>query len=585
MNSNKTRRLILSPWFQLRWGNRFFLMADQNTKNQFDNTKGGSRISTSVRGSLLGLGGDIICFPHDEIVQTEHGPRTIGSIVDERSQIRVWSFDTNTGKSSLKRITGWHRNPDSDIVRVRLSDGSSFRCTPDHKIWTRDGWVRAIELRSHHVLPRFSQDGTRTPTLVEFAGHAESTYCVTVADNNTFVVGSGDVIVSNCIDDPHNTETEKVVETDADRNLVENWFKEIRGTRLNDPKQSAIVVVMQRLHQRDLSGVILDGEEKYTHLMIPMEFDSSRRVYTVVLPQYDDPEPWTDPRTHDGELMWPERFGPAEIARMKTALGVYMAAGRLQQSPVPKGGGIVQRDWWQPWDMEEARKYGLEWQPNRKEFPPFELVVASLDTSFGEKQENDFNALTVWGIWIDRNRNRRAMLAFGWNKRLPLHGRVIVPNPGEDQVNFKARQKLEWGLVELVADTCKRYKVQRLLIENKARGYDVAMEINRLYARENWGVELLNPQGDKVSRTHSVVPLFTDNAIWAPDTAWADAVITQCANFPKDDHDDMHDTVTQFLDWARRNGLLVRADEMASALEDDMQLPKTDRSVAAQYGV
>lgn len=451
-NSNTMRRLLLSPWYQKYWGDRFDLQEDQNLKSNFANTKGGVRLSTSVGGSLLGLGGSAVV-----------------------------------------------------------------------------------------------------------------------------------------VDDPHNVETEKVIETDADRKKVASWFQEVRSTRLNDPKKSAIVVIMQRLNEGDISGVILDSdEEDWTHLMIPMEFDESRRCTTIVLPQYEyegEPQPWTDPRTKDGELMWPERFGRIEVERMKGIMGPFNAAGRLQQSPVPKGGGIIMRDWWQLWDQQEAMRYGLEWNGAIKEFPPFELVVGSLDTSYGEKQENDFNAMTVWGIWIDRNRNRRAMLMFSWNKRLKLNGRVIAQMPNEAKVNYMARQKEEWGLIEWVADTCKRYKVQRMLIEDKTRGRDVANEINRLYARENWGVELVNPVKDKVSRTHSVVPLFTDNVIWAPNTKWAEAVITQCATFPKGAHDDMVDSTTQWLIWARENGILNRADEASAALEDEMRPKQHDGGIAQMYGV
>ena len=214
-----------------------------------------------------------------------------------------------------------------------------------------------------------------------------------------------------------------------------------------------------------------------------------------------------------------------------------------------------------------------------------ELVVGSLDTSYGEKQENDFNALTIWGIWLDRARNRRAMLMYGWAKRLPLHGRVISASPGEIKVQFQQRQQEEWGLVEWVADTCKRYRVKRLLIEDKTRGRDVAQEINRLYARENWGVELIVPDRDKVSRAHSIVPLFTDNAIWAPDTKWSDAIITQCATFPRAAHDDYVDSVTMFLNWARDGELLVRADEMTAAIEEEQRYRPQVQSVADSYGV
>ena len=131
------------------------------------------------------------------------------------------------------------------------------------------------------------------------------------------------------------------------------------------------------------------------------------------------------------------------------------------------------------------------------------------------------------------------------------------------------------------------------MIEDKSRGVDVANEINRLYVRENWGVELVNPVGDKVSRAHSVVPMLADNRVWAPAgassngffTKWAEDVIHQASMFPKADHDDLVDSMTQFLIWARENEILIRADEMSAMLEDEMAYKGPQQSVAQQYGV
>jgi predicted phage terminase large subunit-like protein len=145
-------------------------------------------------------------------------------------------------------------------------------------------------------------------------------------------------------------------------------------------------------------------------------------------------------------------------------------------------------------------------------------------------------------------------------------------------------------LIEWIADTCKRYKVTRLLIEDKARGYDVAAEINRLYTREKWAVELVDPVGDKVSRGHAVVPCFTDGAVWAPflkgyPVKWAEDVIKNCEVFPKATHDDLYDTVTQSLNWARVRGLILRGDEVSAALDDEAVYKPKLPSVAEQYGV
>jgi predicted phage terminase large subunit-like protein len=152
-------------------------------------------------------------------------------------------------------------------------------------------------------------------------------------------------------------------------------------------------------------------------------------------------------------------------------------------------------------------------------------------------------------------------------------------------VQFKERQRLERGLVEWVADTCKRYKVNRLLIEDKTRGPDLSAELLRLYSRENFGIEKVPVARDKVSRTHSIVPLFTDALVWAPDTRWSEAVIKNCALFPKAEHDDLHDTVTQFLNWARTSGILVRVDEAEAEEEEAMTWKPKEETVSELYGV
>lgn len=388
-------------------------------------------------------------------------------------------------------------------------------------------------------------------------------------------------------DDLNNTEQ---VESEAERETVAQFWQEFHTTRLNDPKQSAIVVIQQRLHERDVSGLILEkvekGDEDWVLLRIPMRYESGYKYTTVVLPQYDSDEPWDDPRTEDGELMWPERFGEAEVRNLENGLGPYLAAGRLQQRPAPKGGGILQREWWQPWDHIEAQKYGLEWKANRRDYPEFELVIASLDTAYGEKEENDFNALTIWGIFLDTNGNRRALLAYGWTKRLPLNGKIIAQRHGEADLQFKERQQEAWGLTEWIADTCRRYKVQRLLIENKTRGVDVANELRRLYARNNWGIQLVNPVKDKVSRAHSVVPLFTDGSIYAPvDRLWCANIINSCAIFPKGEHDDDVDSVTQSLLWMRNAGLLMRAEEQEAEIADSIRYYNQEESVRDRYGI
>lgn len=142
--------------------------------------------------------------------------------------------------------------------------------------------------------------------------------------------GRGDRVI---IDDPHSTET---AESEKERGTTTRIFLESVPTRLNNPATSAIVVIMQRLHERDVSGAILAKDLGYEHLMLPMEFEADRKCVTSI--------GFEDPRTVDGELLFPERFSKEVVDRDKRVMGLYATAGQFQQRPAPRGGGMFKRD-------------------------------------------------------------------------------------------------------------------------------------------------------------------------------------------------------------------------------------------------
>jgi len=142
--------------------------------------------------------------------------------------------------------------------------------------------------------------------------------------------GRGDRLI---IDDPHSTET---AESDTERARTIRLFRESVPLRLNDQSKSAIVLIMQRLHADDCSGVAMDLKLGYTPIILPMEFDSSRRCETPF---------GRDPRKTEGELLFPERFPRKIVDRDKHAMGSYAVAGQLQQRPVPREGGLFKRGW------------------------------------------------------------------------------------------------------------------------------------------------------------------------------------------------------------------------------------------------
>ena len=141
----------------------------------------------------------------------------------------------------------------------------------------------------------------------------------------------GDICV---VDDPHNV---RQAESEATREGTVQWFDEAMQSRLNDPVTGAFVIIQQRVHQRDLLGHVISSARKakpYRLVCLPAEYDTKH------------PYIWPgDPRTQDGELLWPDRVPREQLEELKAALGLYAAAAQLQQLPAPREGGIFKRHW------------------------------------------------------------------------------------------------------------------------------------------------------------------------------------------------------------------------------------------------
>jgi len=363
-------------------------------------------------------------------------------------------------------------------------------------------------------------------------------------------------------DDPHKMDE---VESPTIREGVLKLYDTTLKSRITDPKISAEVLVAQRGHMNDLSAHFLSDPD-VVHLNLPAEYDSTRRCATVI--------GWEDPRTEDGELLWPGRWGPKELAPYKR--DPYEWSSQWQQMPRIREGAIIKEEWWQVYEVPKSGIY---------DFQPI-FVIASLDTAFTEKTSNDYSALTIWAVYDDSRTKRRCIiLVDAWKKRLELHGVDVPRIDGESDAVYMRRTHSKWGLVEWVEHSCKKRKVDRLLVENTARGHDVVKELQRIYAGMSWGIRPITPRGDKTNRGHAIVDLFTDGMIYAPAMVdehgnvkfreWAEMVINDCAEFPHGSHDDVYDTVTQCLNHLRREtSFAVRSDEA-----------KHDAELAAQHKV
>ena len=378
-------------------------------------------------------------------------------------------------------------------------------------------------------------------------------------------VATGERATRVIIDDPHS-----VVEAESKRvrNETIRWFREAVSSRFDNLDVGALIIIMQRVHYDDVSGVALSPEFNYCHLCIPWFFDPGRafdkdgNLVTNSIGWSDPRADEDDPDANDNEPAWLERFSEDAIARLRAEMGPYSWSSQFQQAPVPRGEGIFKRDWWQLWAPDDGK------------FPMFDYLIASLDGAYTEDEENDPSAMTVWGVFTHESK-RGIMLVDAWRKHLGfsaprverLPQELLLPGMSQSEVQrrramFRARTSKDWGLMEWVEDTCNRRKVDKLLIEAKASGISAAQEIQNRFGLQDWAIQLCPVKGDKVARALAVQPSFSQGMVWAPDREWSEIVIEEAEMFPRARHDDVVDSMTQALNYLRGVGLAQTQEEV-----------------------
>lgn len=361
----------------------------------------------------------------------------------------------------------------------------------------------------------------------------------------------GNVVI---LDDPHSV---SAAESETVRPKTVLWFKEAMSNRLNNYETSTIIVIMQRTHEADVSGEIIESNLGYTHLCIPMEYEREMHCTTF---DNDGEVFWTDPRSVDGDLMWPERFSREAVERDIKPLGEHVWVGQYQQRPEPRGGAIIKRDYWQPYVIPTEGKRKGRW-------PDFEYIIGSLDSAFTEKTENDPSGFSMWGVFQTADGSMAAMLMQAWRKWLTLGGTRYFPPKLKNQSweDYKQETGQYWGAVQWVRYECSRFNADQLLIENKANGIDIYNECLKHGEHDKFAMTLIDPKNlDKLARIHRVQPIFAEGLVYAvmdhPKHKYVKVAIDEAAAAPRGKYRDITDSMTQALWYLRKNGYLEHVD-------------------------
>ncbi|HLZ46569.1 MAG TPA: phage terminase large subunit [Gemmatimonadales bacterium] len=304
------------------------------------------------------------------------------------------------------------------------------------------------------------------------------------------VMGFGaDTIV---VDDPHDPES---VLSETERETALRWFDQQLSTRLNDPATGAIVVIMQRLHQADLTGHLLE-EGDWTHVALPAESEGPTRIVFPVSGRVVE--------RADGALLWAERFTQAVLDKQRIRLGSWAYAGQFQQRPTPFGGGIFKRDWFRFYDVTPTL---------------FDSSVASWDLAFKETKGTDYVVGQVWG--------RKGANCYLLDQ---VRGRWDFPTT-----------------VQRIRELARKWPgVMTKLVEDKANGPAVIATLKN----DIGGMIAVNPEGGKIVRAQAVSALIEAGNVLLPQPAlqpWVKDFLDEASAFPAGRFDDQVDAMTQAL--------------------------------------
>ena len=315
--------------------------------------------------------------------------------------------------------------------------------------------------------------------------------------NGGVLTGRGaDIIL---IDDPLKPEEAL---SDAQRQAANDWFSHTLYSRLNDKREGAIVIIMQRLHEDDLVGHVLE-QEPWEVVRFPAiaEADEVHEIETI----------W-GPRTYirrQGEALHPEREPLDTLDRIRRTIGEYNFAGQYQQSPAPLGGGLVKREWFTCYDEKDL--------PER-----FDRIVQSWDTANKVTELSDFSVCTTWGI-----KGKNVYLLY------VLRERLKYPD-----------------LKRAVREQQSLFNATVVLIEDKASGTQLIQELNVDGCRS---VTSYNPECDKIMRLHAQTAMIENGFVYVPEGAsWLAGYLHEMSVFPNGKHDDQVDSTAQFLDWFQK---------------------------------
>lgn len=314
------------------------------------------------------------------------------------------------------------------------------------------------------------------------------------------------------VDDPTSIEQSY---SDVERASANRHFDQTLYTRLDNKQRDAIVIIMQRQHQQDLTGHVLarhlDEKEEQGWTVLRLEAEAEeRRVISLPISKREITR-------ERGDLLWAEREPVDVLAATKRRLGSYGYAGQYQQRPTPLEGGVIQKSWF--------RRFDLASQAPRT----YHRVIVSADPKFKDYETASHVAVHTYG------------------------------QVGAD-IYLLARTYAHLGLVgtcEAVlrhaGDAVRQgHAVSAVLVEDKANGPAVIESLRKKLP----GLIAVEPDGSKEARALAASPIAEAGNIWIPFGPWGDEVIEALGFVPNGSNWDDVDAWSQAVRFLTRFAII-----------------------------
>lgn len=384
------------------------------------------------------------------------------------------------------------QNPGFKVISASYSHNLSVKHSEDVRYIMNTPWYNKLFPKTK-IMPGCNTKSKFTTTHQGFR--------LATSIGGTLTGEGGDILI---VDDPH---TPMQAQSRKHRNRALNWFDQTLLTRLNNPKEGSVVVVMQRLHEQDLSGHLLSKKAGWQHLNIPVFEECERSI------EFNNFSYKRKAREPLNEKVCSYKA----LVKLKAEIGSYAFSAQYLQKPLSSQGSLLKLGWLHYYDNTKPLK--------------FQYCFQSWDCAFKTGKNNDYSVCATFGV---------------------LDGKIYLQNILRGKFEFS-------DLKKVVQKKYLEYSPHSILIEDKASGQVLIQDLMNQYTLP---VVKVRPKLDKFARFITNLNLFEAGVIYLPKEAlWLAEFTNELLEFPNVQHDDQVDACTQFLNWwqtAQQNLMKIR---------------------------